>query len=188
MPGAARDGPAGQSVGQQLHILMPAAADQPAELLRCERKTWIIIDRAPHPRAEEPPNQASQPPHVNSLAPATNLSVRILFLPHLRDCKRPMTTPHQKKSAENNLLRRANRQNRRRVQTPDCARGPSALRSRRSHRRDSPSQRRVMMTSSCGILAPMSTRTCQCLGVHRRRCALGALDDRHDHRARPTRA
>nr|GAJ34969.1 hypothetical protein BDOA9_0141680 [Bradyrhizobium sp. DOA9] len=102
--GAARDGAAGQPVGQQLHVLVPAAANQPAELLGCERKTWIIIDRVPQSRPEEPPYQASQPPHINSLAPATNLLVRILFLPQLRDCKRPLATPHQKFPPENNLL------------------------------------------------------------------------------------
>ena len=87
MAGAAPDGPAGQPIGQQLHVLVPATANEPAELVGCERKTWIIIDPVPHSRTEEPPNQASQPPHVNSLAPATNLLVRILFLPHLGDCK-----------------------------------------------------------------------------------------------------
>lgn len=102
--GAAPNGPAGQPLGQQLHVLVPAATNEAAELVGCERKTRIIIDRTPHPRAEEPPNQASQPPHVKSLAPATNLSLRTLFLLHLRDCKRPLAAPHRKFRPENNLL------------------------------------------------------------------------------------
>ena len=102
--GAARNRPAGQSFRKQLHVLAPATADQPAELIGCEGKTWIIINRIPQSRTEEPSNQASQPPHVNSLAPATNLSVRILFLPRDRDCKRPPTVRIKKIRRENNLL------------------------------------------------------------------------------------
>lgn len=37
MSGAARNGPAGEPFGQQLHVLVPAAADHPAELFGCER-------------------------------------------------------------------------------------------------------------------------------------------------------
>jgi len=153
--GAARHRPAGQAFREQLHVLASAAADQPAELFRCEGKTWIIIDRAPQSRTEQPSNQASQPPHVNFLAPATNLPVRILFLPRDQDCKRSLTTPHQKLRRENNLLRRlrvsrpaalvgrrVSRQSRHIARTRHCPRDPSAPRSRRSRRRDSPSQRR----------------------------------------------
>src|SRR4051794_37051380 len=87
--GGTRNRATGQSFRKQLHVLASAAADQPGELIGCEGKTWVIIDRVPQSRTEQPSNQASQPPHVNFLAPATNLSVRILFLPRDRDCKRP---------------------------------------------------------------------------------------------------
>lgn len=157
--GAVRNGPAGQPFRQQLHVLASTATDEPAELFGCERKTWIIIDRAPQPRAEEPSNQASQPPHVNSLAPATNLSVRILFLPRDRDCKRPLTAPHQnfgeriissppRQSARRvsrpaaSVGRRANRRSRHSARNRRCPLDRSERRWRQSCRRDTPSQRR----------------------------------------------
>lgn len=146
--GAVRDGAAGQTFRKPLHVLVSAAADQPAELIGCERETRIIINRAPHSRTEEPSNQASQPPHVNSLAPATNLLVRILFLPHDRDCKRPQG-PRTKNFSERIISSsprqsadRANRQSRRSVRTPRCPRDPSERNSRQSCRRDIPSRHR----------------------------------------------
>lgn len=143
MSGAARNGPAREPFGQQLHVLVPAAPDQPAELFGCERKTWIIIDRTPHSRAEEPSNQASEPPHVNSLAPASNLSVCTLFLLHDRDCKRPPSGPHQKKFGERIISSAcATRRIRRSARNRRCPRDRSERRSRQSCRRDSPSRRR----------------------------------------------
>jgi hypothetical protein len=40
-----------------------------------------------HSRSKYSSNQASQPPHVDSLAPATNLQPRLLFLPSAGDYK-----------------------------------------------------------------------------------------------------
>jgi len=93
--GTAGNGPAGETFRQQLHVLASAAADQPGKLVGCERKSRIIIDRVPQSRTKPPSNQASEPPHVNSLAPATNLSARILFLPRDRDCKPQLEARHQ---------------------------------------------------------------------------------------------
>src|SRR3954453_16784473 len=66
MSGAARNSSAGEAFGPQLHVLVPAATDHPAALFGCARKSWFIIDRTPHSRAEKPSNHASEPPHVNS--------------------------------------------------------------------------------------------------------------------------
>lgn len=141
---AARDRTRSQPFSKQLHVLAPAAADQPAEFFRSKRKTGIIIDWTPHPRAEEPSNQASQPPHVNSLAPATNLRVRILFLLQNGDCKRPQEGCAKKISWGNSLLRllRVSRQSRRSARTRRCFHNPNERPWRQSCRRDRLSRRR----------------------------------------------
>ena len=71
--GAMRPGLACQSFRESLHVFAFAATDQAAEFFAGERQAWIVIYRTPLLRSEEPSNQASQPPHVNSLAPASNL-------------------------------------------------------------------------------------------------------------------